>query len=71
METLSKTKQFLEALQCPKAKELSLEIQSLIDLFVKHCPKAQCQNKECPCGDKCGVECCVSGCECEKKSDAE
>ena len=68
LQTLNKTKNFLQQLKCPKAKELSQDIQTVIEKFIQHCPK---HNNACPCGDQCGVTCCTTGCECERPLPAE
>lgn len=68
LQTLNKTKNFLSQLKCPKAQELEKEINSLIEKFIEKCPK---YNKDCPCGDRCGIDCCRESCECERKGQAE
>lgn len=68
LQTLNRTKNFLSQLQCPKAHELVQELDSIIENFINNCPK---HNQACPCGDRCGVDCCKEGCECEKKGLSE
>lgn len=72
---MNETHNFLKALRCPKAQELSLKISNLIKDYEQHCPAAHqktCSNEQCPCDPKeCGVVCCKESCECEKLLPSE